>query len=489
MNPYTEELVGQAYQAYVAGNHAGAEALLRFAVGHGGRDAHALYFIGHLCYLGGRLADAEAYLSAAIGIDPNHANARNDLGETLRALGRHDEAVHHLERAVALDPRLAHAYGNLAAALVSVNRPDEALRWAQESLWRAADKAVAHCDLGSILGRLGRPKEATHQYRLALALKPGDPRVRYYDALMRLSLGEWPDAWAGHECRLQLPLGLAGRRQFPQPWWQGESGIHGRSILLHAEQGLGDTIQFVRYVPLVAQFGATVLLEVQPGLRSLLDRLPGVAAVFERGDSLPAFDLQCSLMSLPFALRTGLDNVPGTVPYLAARPDRVAAWTRVLEPWQRMRVGLAWSGSAAHASDRARSIPLAALAPLVERADLECHVIQRDIRQSDRVILDNWDHITDHSTTLSDFTETAALISQMDLVITVDTSVAHLAGALGKPVWLLLAYSADWRWMLGRADTPWYPTMRLFRQPRPDDWTAVVTELGRQLDQWSVRHG
>ena len=489
MNPYTEELVGLAYEAYAIGNHAGAEALLRLAVGHGGRDAHALYFIGHLCYLGGRLNEAETYLSTAIAIDPNHANARNDLGETLRALGRHEEAVHHLERAVALDPRLAHAYGNLAAALVSVNRPEDALRWAQESLWRATDKAVAHCDLGSILGRLGRPKEAIHQYRLALALKPGDPRVRYFDSLTRLSLGEWPEAWAGHECRLQLPLGVAGRRHFPQPWWRGESGIQGRSILLHAEQGLGDTLQFVRYAPLVAQFGATVLLEVQFGLRSVLDRLPGVSAVFEQGEKLPSFDLQCSLMSLPHVFGTRLDTVPAAIPYLSARPDRVAAWTRVLDPWQRMRVGLAWSGSASHASDRSRSIPLAGLAPLVERTDLEWHVIQRDIRPADRTILDDWDQITDNSGSLTDFTETAALISLMDLVITVDTAVAHLAGALGKPVWLLLAHSADWRWLQGRADTPWYPTMRLFRQPRQGDWAAVLTEIGRQLDLWSVRHG
>ncbi|MGE4048947.1 MAG: tetratricopeptide repeat protein, partial [Acetobacteraceae bacterium] len=455
MNAWTETLIGIAHQAYAAGHLHQAESVLRLVLGRGARDAHALYFIGHLAYLQGRLADAEAFLTAALDIAPDHANARNDLGETLRAMGRNEDAIHQLERAVALDPALGHAYGNLAAALVAVDRPDDALRWAQESLWRSADKAVAHADFGSILGRLGRSREALHQYKLALALKPDDARTRYFASLVRLGLGDMPAAWADHEARLMLPLGVAGRRTCSQPRWRGQDGIRGRTILLHAEQGLGDTIQFVRYAPMVAERGATVLLEVQPGLRPLLEGMPGVAAVFETGETLPAFDLRCPLMSLPAAFRTGPGTIPAATPYLAVRQDRMRAWERRLKPGRRPRMGFAWSGNPGHASDRARSVPLADLARVLGRRDIAWHVVQRDMRPDDRAVLARIGGMHDHSGALADFGETAALVSLMDLVVTVDTAVAHLAGALGKPVWLLLAHAPDWRWMQGRADSPW----------------------------------
>ncbi len=489
MSGYGEALAALAHQAYAAGQYDQAEALLRLAFGAGGHNAHPAYFIGHLCYLQGRLPEAADFLTASLELDPNNGHAHNDLGETLRALGRNQDAVHHLERAVALAPGLAHAYGNLAAVLVALGRPEDALRWAQESLWRGTDKAVAHCDLGSVLGRLGRHKEALHQYRLSLELRPGDARARYFASLMRLCLGELPAAWTDHEARLKLPAGSLLRRQDDHRPWLGEMGIQGRVILLHAEQGLGDTIQFVRYASLVAEHGATVLLEVQPGLRPLLASLPGVTAVFEQGETLPPYELQCSLMSLPAALHTSLDTIPGRDAYLSARLDRTQDWQRRLGPWRRMRIGLAWSGSAAHANDVNRSIPLAALAPLLERTDVEWHVIQRDIRDADRAFLDEQDGIVAHTDALTDFAETAALVAALDLVISVDTVAAHLAGALGKPGWVMLPHAPDWRWMTDRADSPWYPTLRLFRQPKPRAWDAVTAEIGRQLDLWSVRHG
>ena len=488
MNPYADTLAEIAHQAYLAGQHQQAEALLRLVIAAGGRTAHAVYFLGHLCYLQGRLDEAAANLTASLELDPNNGHAQNDLGETLRAMGRNQDAIHHLERAVALEPKLAHAYGNLAAALVAAGRPADALKWAQESLWRAADKAVAHCDLGSVLGRLGRHKEAIRQYQLSLEIRPGDPRARYFESLMRLTLGDMPAGWEAHEARLSLPLGFLARRTDTQRAWRGEIGIQGRVILLHAEQGLGDTLQFVRYAPLVAEHGATVLLEVQPGLRPLLDGMPGVTAVFEQGETLPPYELQCSLMSLPAAFRTGLDTIPGQGPYLAPRRDLAAAWRRRLGEWKKMRIGLAWSGSPGHANDLHRSLPLASLADLIGRSDVECHIIQRDIRDSDRPALHDMDGLIDHASSLTDFAETAALVAQMDLVISVDTALAHLTGALGKPGWVMLPHAADWRWMATRSDTPWYPTLRLFRQPKPGDWASVLQEIGRQLDLWAVPH-
>jgi Flp pilus assembly protein TadD len=487
MTTYTDHLIEVALAAHRAGHPAEAEATLHFILGRGERDAWATYFIGHLCYLQGRLEDARRWLSTSIAQDPNNARAHNDLGETLRGLGFNREALPHLERTIALEPGLAHAYGNMAAALVALNRPEEALLWAQKSIGRATDKSVAHCDLGSALGRLNRQKEAIHQYRLALAIDPDNLLAQYFESLMRLSLGDMPAAWSGHECRLAIPQGVGGRRPHIQPLWRGEQDLAGKRILLHAEQGLGDTLQFVRYAPMVAALGATVILEVQPGLTPALRGLSGIESIHEFGGSPPNFDLHCPIMSLPAMFETALETIPAKIPYLTAEPDRLTAWKKRLGPWRKMRIGLAWSGREGHASDLSRSIALASLIPLLSRGDVECHVVQRDIRASDRETLSAWPSLADHSESLNDFAETAALVAAMDLIVSVDTAIAHLAGALGRPTWVLLAHSADWRWMRDRADSPWYPTSRLFRQPKRDDWQSVLDTLMRQLDRWSSR--
>jgi len=489
MSVYTDVLLEAAFQAYGAGRASEAEAILPMVIGQCGNDGHALYFLGHLYYLQGRLDDAGWALTRALGINPNQARAHNDLGETLRARGRNEDALAHLERAIVLEPSLAHAYGNLAAVLVALDRPQDALRWSQESLHRATDKAVAHCDLGSVFGRLGRTREAIRQYDLALELQPGNPRAHYFRSLMRLTLGLMPDAWAEHEARLALPASLSGARGFAETRWTGQEDLAGRTILLHAEQGLGDTIQFVRYVPLVAARGATVLVEVQRGLRALCATIPGAARVFEAGDPLPRFDLHCPLMSLPAAFGTDLGSIPASVPYLPVDASIHADWSRTLGPWRKMRVGLAWSGSAQHAADRNRSASLEVLAPLLNRSDIDCHVIQRDVREADRQAMTKFPYLRDHSAGLTDFSQTAALVASMDLVIAVDTAVAHLAGILNVPTWVMLAHSADWRWMRDRDDSPWYPSLRLFRQKQRGDWASVIEQVCANLDQWAVRRG
>jgi tetratricopeptide (TPR) repeat protein len=486
---YTDLLLESAFQAYQSGRPGQAEAMLRMVIGRSGKDAHAVYFLGHLTYLRGQLEDAAWLLTHALAIDPNHARAHNDLGETLRGLGRNDDALAHLQRAITLEPTLAHAYGNLAATLVALNRPEEALRWAQESLRRATDKAIAHCDLGSLFGRLNRTKEAIRQYDLALALQPGNVRARYFRGLMRLTLGQMPDAWAEHEARLALPASMSGVRRFPGPIWTGGEDLSGRTILLSSEQGFGDTIQFVRYVPIIAARGANVLLEVQRGLGTLFRTIPGVKQIFEVGDPLPGFDLHCSLMSLPAAFGSDLGTIPSTVPYLTADPALVAEWSRALGPWRKMRVGLAWSGSVQHAADRNRSIPLALLTPLLTRTDVACHVIQREIHDADRQAMIDFPALADHSVSLTDFAQTAALVASMDMIISVDTAVTHLAGALNMSTWVMLAHSADWRWMRDRDDSPWYPSLRLFRQKQRGDWHTVIEQVTDNLDQWAIRRG
>ena len=253
--------------------------------------------------------------------------------------------------------------------------------------------------------------------------------------------------------------------------------------MLHAEQGLGDNVQFVRYVPMVAERGAIVLLQVHRSLKTLLGGMAGAAAVFESHEKLPPFDLQCSLMSLPLAFRTEMASVPASVPYVHAEPRRVAAWRERLGPRRHMRIGLAWSGNTAHANDRNRSMPLATLAELLSRSDVEFHVLQRDIHETDRPMIAASPSLHDHGPALGDFANTAALIAEMDLVLSVDTGLAHLAGAPGAPTWVMLCWAADWRWLLDRDDSPWYPTMRLFRQRTKGDWRDVVADVTRALDR------
>lgn len=483
MTPWNEEMLRGAMQAYEAKRFEDAAATLRLLLGRSPNDGYILYFLGHLAYLQGRLAEAVWFLNRAVTIDPNHARARNDLGEALRALGNNAAAVPHLQRAIELDPSLAYAYGNLATALLALDRPEEALRWAQESLRRGAEKTVAHCDLGSVFGRLNRPMEALRQYDLALAHHPGNARARYFRGLVRLTLGQMPDAWAEHEARFDLPPVISGSRQFASPRWTGGTEVAGKTILLHPEQGLGDAIQFVRYAPMVQALGATVLLEMPPGMGALC-RFPGITVV-EGADNPPQHDVHISLLSLPAIFRTDLATIPAAMPYLAVDPGFSSAWASKLGPWKRMRVGLAWSGSTAHANDASRSMPLRLLEPLLSRTDIECHVVQRDIHDGDDIAA--WPNLIDHSADLTDFARTAGLLANMDIIITVDTVIAHLAGALNIPAWVMLAHAADWRWMRERDDSPWYPSLRLFRQKSRGNWTSVLEAVGSNLDQWAIR--
>jgi Flp pilus assembly protein TadD len=482
MSDYPTTLFDAAHDAYQAGRHAEAEASLRLLLGTGWRDGYVSYFIGHLKYLQGDAAAALCYLDASVGIEPDLARAHNDRGEVLRALGRHQEAVACFQCAIELEPTLAHPYGNLGAALHALDRDEEALDWLHQSLPLVTDRAIAHCDLGVTLAWLNRHEEAIEQFRLAQHVLPDYPRARYSESLSLLALGDFADGWCKHEARLRDPTNMHVRRDSPEPAWQGEPDIAGKTILLHAEQGHGDAIQFVRYVPYAAAKGATVLLQAPSSLTTWFAGIGGVRAVFAPDESVPRFDLQCSLMSLPYALRDGLDRIPAAVPYLTVDVARVAAWRARLGPQQRMRIGIAWSGNSRHNNDRNRSIPLALLTRLLSHRDIDFHVLQNDVQAPDRALLAGLPQVHDHLEVLGDFANTAALATLMDLVLTVDTVFAHLAGALAVPTWVMLPWAADWRWMLGRGDTPWYPTMRLFRQRRQGDWPGVLADVARALD-------
>lgn len=446
--------------------------------------------------------EAIAHYRAALAIAPHLFDAHNNLAGVLQTLGMHTEARPHAEQAVQLRPQSAEALvqlGNIeahAGAFASAQKRYEAaldiaphlyqalgalgalhqragnIAAAEEvyaqALLRAPDAPDLHANLGWLRHTQGNYAAAVASYDTALQIDPSHAGARFNKAVYRLLHGDFIGGWLLYESRWQKQ-DQATPRAFAQPRWRGET-LEGKTILLHAEQGLGDTIQFCRYAAEVAEKKGRVVLEVQPALQRLLTTLDAPVQLVARGDALPPFDVECPLMSLPGILGTRLETIPGAVPYLRATAVTLPASGK-------KRVGLVWSGTATHANDSSRSLPLAALTPLLAM-DVEFHVLQKDVRESDRITMEVHG-ITTHA--LGDMADTAALVKAMDLVISVDTSVAHLAGALAVPVWILLPFSPDFRWLLERSDSPWYPTARLFRQPAIGDWQTVIEQVASAL--------
>jgi tetratricopeptide (TPR) repeat protein len=426
----------------------------------------------------GRHGEALAAFDAALAARPGYAAAHNHRGAALAALERFDEALAAYDRALALAPSYAVAHNNRAIALLDLDRPAEALQAAERALALVPGLADAFYTRGNALRELGRHADAAESFERAIALEPAHASAHWNLADTRLILGDFARGWEHFEWRWFLPA--RAQRDLGKPQWTGTEPVEGRTLLLHAELGLGDTLQFCRFATEVARRGARVVLEVQAPLVALLRTLAGVETLVARGDPLPPFDLHCPLMSLPRALRTSIDTIPAHVPYLAADPARVAAWRERLGPARHPRVGLAWSGSQGLRNDK-RSASLAEVLPLV-RPGIEWVSLQKDVPAADAASLAAHPQIRDAGTHLADFADTAAVVELLDLVVTVDTSVAHVPGALGKAAWIMLPHVPhDWRWLLEREDSVWYPAARLFRQPARGDWTSVVQRLGDEL--------
>jgi hypothetical protein len=360
----------------------------------------------------------------------------------------------------------------------------EAVRLFDQSLAIDPTNPKAHIDRGIALLGLHEDRAAFASMDHGLEMDDALAYAVMTESFHALRAGDFHNGWPKFEARLIASPGIRPRRVFPRPRWNRfTDDLAGRTVLLHSEQGNGDAIQFVRYAPMVAALGARVLVEGHPGLLALYREMPCFSGIFALNDRLPHFDLHCPLLSLPLAFRTDLASIPAEVPYLTAPADRIAWWERRLGPRTAPRIGLTWSGNTAYAADQDRSIPLAMLESLLAMTQFDQHILQIDIRPEDRLVLLRQPHVRDHTGRLFDFADTAALISQLDLVISVDTSVAHLAGALGKPVWVMIPSDSDWRWLTGRDDSPWYPTMRLFRQQTPGDWHDVVRRVIEALNR------
>jgi tetratricopeptide (TPR) repeat protein len=475
--------------AHQRGDHAAAVRHIDLALKGNPDNVLALNNRGNALQALQRFDEALASYERALVLRPDFADAHCNRGNALQALLRFDEALASFARALALRPGYAEAHYNRGNALHALQRFEEALASFDRALALRPDYAEAHANRGIALHDLKRFDEALASYQRALALRPDYAEAHYSAALCCLLTGDLERGWDQHEWRWQTAQFEHGRRNFSQPQWDGSAAIAGKTVLLHAEQGFGDTIQFCRYLPLVVERGARVVLEVQRPLQDLMSHSFGAAQVLSRGETLPDFDVHCSLLSLPRAFATRLETISSATPYLRVSPQAVTAWSARLPPRTRPRIGIAWAGRPTHKNDHNRSIALDALLSLLDGVDATWISLQRDVRAADAALLQNRDDIFHYGEELKTFADTAALVANLDLVISVDTSVAHLAGALAKPVWVLLPFIPDWRWLLDRDASLWYPTARLFRQDGERAWNGVLARVRAALRDGSGELG
>jgi len=439
----------------------------------------------------GRFREAMAAYSQVIRLNPGFAEAHSNLGNLFRGLGRFDAAFTAYKRAIHLNPFYAEAHSNLGALLEILGRFDDALTACNTAIAIKSGYPEAHATQGAVLEKLGRLEESITAFKTAIRLSPDDPELHFGLSAPYLKAGLLREGWEKFEWRWQTRQMAGAARHFETPVWNGEAGA--KTLLIHAEQGFGDSLQFCRYAPLAAERGLRVVLEVQKPLVKLLRGLLGIDQVIAHGDALPPFDVHAPMMSLPRIFGTTIETIPGQTPYLHADENAAASWRQRLSgiAGQTPKIGLLWAGNPRTHSpeltaiDRRRSIPPDLFAPLFKIPDLQFFSLQKDGPgpSFDFPLINFMPEIVD-------FADTAALIANLDLVISVDTAVAHLAAALGKPVWLLNRFDSCWRWLTGRRDSPWYPTLRLYTQPQPGAWNPVIAEIAGALSQFQqTRHG
>jgi tetratricopeptide (TPR) repeat protein len=445
-------------------------------------DRDAAYNCGSMLLHLERLEEAIACFDLCEQWQPGHWPTLQKRALVLYGLERFEEALADISLAHALDPTRADICNNAAIFLERLGRYDKAVSWFDRALERQPDYPSASTNKAATLTNLHRFAEAFAVYDEIKVRYPDHAEAEWGSSLLHLLTGNFEAGWAGREVRYKHPDLQIAKFAFDQPIWLGKEPIDGKTILIQVDEGLGDTIQFARYVPMVAAKGARVVLVVSDALCPLLSELDGVSQCLPLGSaSLPAFDMYCPISSLPLAFGTTLETIPCATSYLPAPAEpRVAAWEARLGPHDRLRVGLVWSGNPKHKNDHNRSLPLRAFSSILD-LDATFVSLQKDARPDDKATLREHDALIDPSDHLTDFVETSALISCLDLVITVDTSVAHLAGALGRPTWILLPYTPDYRWLLDREDSPWYPSARLFRQTESRDYASVLDRVRAEL--------
>jgi tetratricopeptide (TPR) repeat protein len=440
----------------------------------------------------GKIQEAKTHYERAVALRPNYAEAHSNLGVLLRLEGSLEDSLACHQRALSLSPNSAQALDNLGNTLCDLGRLEESAASHRRAVAIRPNFAAAHSNLGHTLRKQGKLPQARQSFNRALALEPQNAEIRWNLALLDLLEGNFAAGWLGYEARHQRSENRP--RCFPQPLWRGEP-LHGARILLHAEQGLGDSLQFLRYAPMVHAAGGTVILNVPASLRRLAAQLPGVETLTVDDEPLPPFDWHAPLMSLPLAFKTGFESIPSQCPYLTVPADAMQDAMRAHKDLKlidrKLHVGLVWCGDLKNTVDRMRSMKLSTLQPLFDLDGVQFFSLQLGpaALQLAAMPAPVQAPLVDLRHAIQDFADTAALMAHLDLIITVDTSVAHLAGALGKPAWVMLPFAPDWRWLMDREDSPWYPTMRLFRQTRSGDWQPVVQRVRTELAALAGRGG
>jgi tetratricopeptide (TPR) repeat protein len=499
---------------YATGRFAMAERMIRRAIAINGRQAFYHCNLGNALRAQGKADESAACFQRALQIQPDHAEACYNLGNILLAKKNFDEAGEYYRRALAVKPDYADAWCNLGSALRAQDKVDEAAECFRRALALTPNNADLNYNLGDTLHAQGKVAEAVGFFRRTMALNPvhfmacnclcnahydlGDLpaaiawcdraltlKPDYGNALMNRCLlqllqGDYANGWRNYEVRWKV----FAPRAFTQPLWRGEP-LHGAGIVLYSEQGQGDALQFLRYVPLVQAAGGKVILDLPANLLRLAAQIPGLAGLVATGEPLPPFDCRCPLLSLPLTLGTTLETIPAKVPYLAVPPEAKASADALPWPATGLRVGLSWTGNPTHPKNRARSVPLEMLAPLFDLPGVHFFSLQMGPAAAELAALKA--RITDLAPVTGDMADTAAQMAHLDLIISIDTSIAHLAGALGRPLWVLLSKVPDWRWLLDREDSPWYPSARLFRQSRPGDWQPVIERVRTGLLEMAAR--
>jgi Flp pilus assembly protein TadD len=497
--------------SYRLGNYDSAIHYLRNALQYDPTNAEAYSNLGFILQGRGRLDEAVQCYQKALQLNPHLPEAHSNLGNIFKAKGQFDDAIRCYRRALQLNPELPDTYSNLGIALQKAGRPDEAITYYRKAADLRPQDATVHYNLGIAFQENGQLDEAITCYQKASQLSPGDAGIyntlafalqenrRPYEAIpyyrkalqldptyatahWNLSLallltGNFREGWREYEWRWKTPYLASSWRNFKEPLWDG-SDIKGRTILLHAEQGFGDTIQFIRYAPLVAERGAKIIFECPGALAALLRDVGGIEQIIIHGDELPAFDVHCPLLSLPLAFDTTLETIPAKAPYLAGDPAGTVKWkSKINHDTSNIKIALVWAGNPGFKQNRYRNCPLENFLSLSKLPGVTLYSLQKGEEAQEAKNPPEGMALVDYTDEIRDFSDTASFVENIDLIISIDTAVAHLAGALGKPVWTLLPFSPEWRWLLNREDSPWYPTMRLFRQPSPGDWRSVIDRV------------
>lgn len=477
------EILATAIKFHQAGNLPEAEQRYRQILQTNPFHAQALHLLGVVAHQAGKSEQAVDIIRRAINLQPSLSEAHNNLGVIYREQGMLDDAVACFQTALRIKPDHAEAHNNLGIAFKEQGDLQQALSCYEAAIRFQPNSADAHNNRGNAFVERNQLQDALACFEKAIQLNPDYVRAHWNRALALLVLEDFAQGWPEFEWRWRRPE--SPPRAFSQPLWNG-SPLEGRTILLHAEQGLGDTFQFIRYAKLVQERGGRVVVECQESLLAILAGCPGIDQLVGHGAPLPEFAVHAPLMSLPGIFGTVLATIPADVPYVSADAGLVEKWRHELHAHSGFKIGINWQGSATHKKDRLRSIPLEHFAPLARLRGVTLLSLQKG--QGVERLPDVIDLGSRLDQSGGAFMDTAAVMKNLDLVITSDTSTAHLAGALGVPVWIGLPFAPDWRWFLERSDSPWYPSARLFRQRRPGDWTDVLERMTAEVAQLVEHH-